>query len=145
MLIKSHSQELNRWREVKVQKPVRRRQSPLQTALNLDIRMYRINERQLRRGEKCPRIWKPTKMITASPLKAPEASKSTKQTVAKPFKAKASTTVIVKKTTEKKLTELFKVWSPVAEALRSQTGLEYSKGRRGDYRWGQYCCWLGWW
>lgn len=58
--------------------------------------------------------------IPSPPPKASKASKPTKQTAVKPVKVKASTTAIVKKATQKKLTELPKVMSPAAKAYAAK-------------------------
>lgn len=58
--------------------------------------------------------------IPSPPPKASKASKPAKQTAVKPVKAKASTTAIVKKATQPKLTELPKVMSPAAKAYAAK-------------------------
>lgn len=58
--------------------------------------------------------------IPSPPPKASKSSKPAKQTAVKPVKAKASTTAIVKKATQPKLTELPKVMSPAAKAYAAK-------------------------
>lgn len=58
--------------------------------------------------------------IPSPPPKASKASKPAKQTDVKPVKAKASTTAIIKKATQPKLTELRKVMSPAAKAYAAK-------------------------
>lgn len=63
-----------------------------------------------------------------SPLpKASKISKPANQTAAKPVKAKASTTAVVKKPTQTKLTELPKVMSPAAKAYAAKRARNAAK------------------
>lgn len=62
-----------------------------------------------------------------TPPKAAKAPKPAKQTTAKPVKAKASTTAIVKKTTQKKLPELPKMMSPAAKAYAAKRARNAAK------------------
>lgn len=65
--------------------------------------------------------------VPSTPPKAAKASKSAKQTAARPVKAKSSTTAIVKKTTQTKLTELPKVMSPAAKAYAAKRARNAAK------------------
>lgn len=62
--------------------------------------------------------------VPSPPPKASKASKTAKQTAAKP---KASSTAIVKKTTQTKLTELPKVMSPAAKAYAAKRARNAAK------------------